>query len=183
MNIVVYCSSREALGDDYEKMAQAVGCWIGSHRHTLVYGGVNAGLMHTVAQATADAGGKVIGIVPEVFAHRADKVCTEVIACHNLSDRKDLMIEKGDAYICLPGGIGTIDEWISTLSHLIVAGIENKKPIFVVNYMGMYDNLVAQLRECAHSPFARGKNIDCSHIASDTNNLIEKLNNFISKLL
>ena len=49
MNIVVYCSSREALGDDYEKMAQAVGCWIGSHRHTLVYGGVNAGLMHTFA--------------------------------------------------------------------------------------------------------------------------------------
>ena len=47
----------------------------------------------------------------------------------------------------------------------------------------MYDSLVAQLRECAHSPFARGKNIDCSIIASDTNNLIEKLNNFISKLL
>ena len=45
MNIVVYCSSREGLGDDYEKMAQAVGNWIGSHHHTLVYGGVNAGLM------------------------------------------------------------------------------------------------------------------------------------------
>ena len=152
MNIVVYCSSREGLGDDYEKMAQAVGNWIGSHHHTLVYGGVNAGLMHTVAQATADAGGNVIGIVPEMFAHRADAVCTEVIACHNLSDRKDLMIEKGDAYICLPGGIGTIDEWISTLSHFKVVR-EQHRHIVVVNIDGAFDAQLSQLAITADSVF------------------------------
>ena len=176
MNIVVYCSSREGLSPEYVQMAEALGHWIGEHHHSLVYGGVNAGLMHTVAQATANAGGKVIGIVPESFAHRVDAVCNEVIACHNLSDRKDIMIAKGDAYVCLPRGIGTIDEWISTLSQLIVDQQENKKPIFAVNYNNMYDNLIAQLCECASSQFARGKNIDCTIVANDTDELINLLN-------
>ncbi|MGM9804049.1 MAG: TIGR00730 family Rossman fold protein [Muribaculaceae bacterium] len=179
MNIVVYCSSRQDLDADYQRMAQAVGQWIGSNRHTLVYGGVNAGLMHIVAQATANAGGNIIGVVPQTFAHRTDPLCNQVIACLNLSDRKDIMIEQGDAFICLPGGIGTIDEWISTLSQLIVAGIENKKPIFAVNYKGMYDNLIAQLGQCAHSPFARGKNIDCTIIAKETDSLINLLKEYI----
>ena len=77
MNIVVYCSSREGLSPEYVQMAEALGHWIGEHHHSLVYGGVNAGLMHTVAQATANAGGKVIGIVPESFAHRVDPCATK----------------------------------------------------------------------------------------------------------
>lgn len=183
MNIVVYCSSREALPGIYEQMAVSVGSWIGSHGHSLVYGGVKSGLMHTVAQATADAGGKVVGVVPENFAYRTDPVCTEVISCHNLSDRKDIMIEQGDAFICLPGGIGTIDEWVSTLSQLIVSGLEDKKPIFAINHDNMYGNLIAQLCECAKSPFARGKNIDCTHIADNTDELITLLNKYISTTL
>ena len=185
MNICIFCSANSNLPTEYFDRTRELGAWIGANGHTLVFGGCNLGLMECVAEAVHNAKGMTVGVVPSIV-EKGGKVSEHVdvkILCDNLSDRKDLMIEKGDAYICLPGGIGTIDEWISTLSHLIVAGIENKKPIFVVNYMGMYDNLVAQLRECAHSPFARGKNIDCSHIASDTNNLIEKLNNFISKLL
>ena len=179
MNIVVYCSSRESLPDDYQQMAIAVGKWIATNHHTLVFGGVKSGLMHTVAQAAADAGGEIIGVVPDSFAHRTDPLCNEVIACRNLSDRKDIMIQKGDAYICLPGGIGTIDEWISTLSQLIVSGLENKKPIFSVNYNKMYDSLIRQLCECADSPFARGKNIDCTLIADNTKQLIELLNKYL----
>ncbi|MGN0228520.1 MAG: TIGR00730 family Rossman fold protein [Muribaculaceae bacterium] len=183
MNVVVYCSSQENLGEDYEQMAQAVGTWIGSHGFTLVYGGVNSGLMRTVSHAVKVAGGKVVGVVPEDFEHRTDAVCDDVIKCRNLSDRKDIMIARGDIFICLPGGIGTLDEWISTISQQIVLGIENKNPIFAINYNGMYDALIEQLRNTAQSVFSRGKRIDCTHIASDQNSLINKLNDYISSAL
>lgn len=183
MNVVVYCSSQENLGEDYEMMAQAVGTWIGSHGYTLVYGGVKSGLMRTVSHAVNAAGGKVVGVVPENFAHRTDAVCDEVIKCSNLSDRKSIMIARGDIFICLPGGIGTIDEWISTISQQIVLGIENKNPIFAINYHGMYDALIEQLRNTTQSEFSRGKRIDCTHIASDKDNLINKLNDYISSAL
>lgn len=182
MNIVVYCSSRDSLPEEYQQAAQATGKWIGEHHHTLVFGGVKSGLMHTVAQATADAGGKVVGIVPHTFMHRVDPVCTEVVECNNLSDRKDLMIGRGDAFICLPGGIGTIDEWISTLSQLIVDGLEEQKPIFAINLHNMFDGTIAQLASTAASPLARGKHIDCSHIATDTAQLINLLNKHICNL-
>lgn len=182
MNVVVYCSSQEGLGQEYEEMAQAVGGWIGSHGYTLVYGGVKSGLMRTVSHATSDNGGKVVGVVPENFEHRTDAVCHEVIKCRNLSDRKDIMIAKGDIFICLPGGIGTIDEWISTISQQIVLGIENKNPIFAINYDGMYDALISQLKNTAQSVFSRGKRIDCTHIASDINSLINQLNDYISSI-
>ncbi len=182
MNIVVYCSSQEGLSNDYIEMAEAIGKWIGSNHHTLVFGGVKSGLMHNVAQATHDAGGRVVGVVPESFKERTHPVCDEVIYCNNLSDRKDLMILKGDIFICLPGGIGTIDEWISTLSQLIVFGNENKNPIFAINYCGMYDDLIKQLSSCTNSVFARGKDISCTKVVSDINDLINQLNK-ISKSL
>ena len=93
------------------------------------------------------------------------------------------MIARGDIFICLPGGIGTIDEWISTISQQIVLGIENKNPIFAINYHGMYDALIEQLRNTTQSEFSRGKHIDCTHIASDKDNLINKLNDYISSAL
>lgn len=176
MNIVVYCSSRENLGEEYEKMATALGSWIGEHGHAIVYGGVKSGLMRTVSHAVHDAGGKVIGVVPENFEARTDAICDEVLKCDNLNSRKALMIARGDVFVCLPGGIGTIDEWISTLSQLIVLGDEEKKPIFAVNHCGMYDALIEQLNACEASPFARGKRIGCTHIAADVDDLINQLN-------
>ncbi len=161
MKIAVYCSSREGLAPQYVESAQALGAWIGEHGHTLVYGGVKSGLMHTVAQATHDAGGTVVGVVPERFTHRTDPVVDQVIGCHDLGDRKTIMMDHADAFVVLPGGLGTIDEWISTLSQLIVND-GDQRSIVVVNTGGLYDHQLAQLTATAHSPFARGKHIDMS---------------------
>ena len=79
MKIAVYCSSREDLGPDVTGAAEMVGSAIGRCGATLVYGGVNAGLMHTVAGAASRAGARVLGVVPEIFRHRADPVCDEVV--------------------------------------------------------------------------------------------------------
>ena len=161
MKIAVYCSSREGLHDKFTMAATKLGQWIGTHRHTLVYGGVKAGLMHTVAQSVHDAGGELLGIVPTRFLYRADPLLNTMMKCDDLGDRKTIMMNHADVFVVLPGGIGTIDEWISTLSQVIVNNGDDRK-ILVLNTDGMYDAQVQQLNETAKSVFARGKHIDMS---------------------
>ena len=119
------------------KSAEALGQWIGSHGHTLVYGGVNAGLMHTVAQATHDAGGKVIGIIPERFRSRADELNDEVIFTADLAERKATMIEMANLFVVLPGGIGTLDEFIETMTLRKLERYMGE--LYVLNVKGFYE--------------------------------------------
>lgn len=176
--IVVYCSSQTGLDHEIVEMAQALGNFIGEKKCELVYGGVNAGLMHTVAAAASEAGAKVTGIVPEVFKERTDSVCSEVIYAKDLNERKAMMIEIGDVFVILPGGIGTIDEWISTLSHIMVMEHVNPdcdKPIIVANLHGMYNGMKIQLEQTADSIFARGRKINRSIYVENTQSLLSTL--------
>ncbi len=180
MNIVVYCSANNDLPGEIVAIATALGRWIGEGRHTLVYGGVNAGLMHITAQTARDAGCQnIIGIVPEMFRHRADQLCTELVLARDLNHRKAMLIERGDAFVVLPGGLGTIDEWISTLSTLVVEGSEH--PIIVVNYNGMFSAQAEQLSNTAQSQFSRSPLIASSILVNNSQELINKLNE-INKL-
>ncbi len=180
MKVVVYCSANNDLPEEITGLASSVGLWIGECHHSLVYGGVNAGLMHITAQAAHDAGCKsIIGVVPEMFAHRADPLCSEIVLAHDLNDRKSRLIAHGDAFVVLPGGLGTIDEWISTLSHLVVEGSE--RPVVVVNYNGMYDAQIQQLAITAQSQFSRSQLITSSILVNNSQELINKLNE-INKL-
>ena len=175
MNIVVYCSANSDLPSEITSIATALGRWIGERGHSLVYGGVNAGLMHITAQAARDAGCQnIVGIVPEMFRHRADQLCTELVLARDLNHRKAMLIERGDVLVVLPGGIGTIDEWISTLSQLIVDG--NVKPIIAVNHGGMYSQLVHQLETTAASQFSRSPLVAGSILVNNSHKLINKLN-------
>ena len=177
MKIAVYCSSREDLAEKYVKPAQVLGQWIGKNGYTLVYGGVKSGLMHTVAQATHDAGGKILGVVPERFQHRTDVLAHQVVKCQDLGDRKTIMMDNADLFVVLPGGLGTIDEWISTLSQIIV-NHDDTRDIIVVNIDNMFAPQLEQLKVTAKSPFARGKHIDKSIPVNDSNELIQELQKY-----
>lgn len=180
MRIVVYCSANPNLPDDIIGIAKSLGKWIGEGGHTLVYGGVNAGLMHVTAQAAVEAGCQsVVGIVPEFFKHRADQLCIELVLARDLNHRKSLLIENGDVFVVLPGGLGTIDEWISTLSTLVVEGSE--RPIIVVNYNGMFSAQAEQLSNTAQSQFSRSPLIASSILVNNSQELINRLNE-INKL-
>lgn len=180
MNVVVYCSANADLPDDIIAVATTLGRWIGENGHTLVYGGVNAGLMHVTAQAAAEEGClSIVGIVPDMFKHRADPLCTELVLARDLNHRKSMLIDKGDVFVVLPGGLGTIDEWVSTLSQLVVEGSD--RPILVVNHAGMYTAQAEQLCNTAKSQFARAASIDRSVLVNDSQELINKLNE-INKL-
>ena len=174
MNIAVYCSSREGLPRDIEDIAVTLGQWLGGNGHTLVYGGVKAGLMHTVAQAAHDSGARVVGVVPECFKQRLDEVVDEPVYTQNLNDRKAEMYDRSDHFVVLPGGIGTIDEWIATLSQITVD--QSPRRIVVMNLDGMYDATVEQLRASSDSLFARvGNMLDISVITTTTQQMIEAL--------
>ncbi len=174
MTIVVYCSSQEGLDERYQQLARRLGTWIGEHGHTLLYGGSNAGLMHITASATRQAGGHVTGVIPEMFKHRLDPVCDNAVHTANLGDRKQYMIEHGDVFVVLPGGIGTIDEWMSTLAVVTIA--DDTRPIIVANIDGMYDATIQQLESLTRTPFARGKNLSCTQAATSTDQLLQILN-------
>ena len=174
MTIVVYCSSQAGLEEKYQQLAHDLGTWIGQNGHTLLYGGSNAGLMHITAAAAHEAGGHVIGVIPEMFRHRIDPVCDEVVYTANLGDRKQYMIEHGDVFVVMPGGIGTLDEWISTLAVMTI-GNDDPRPVIVANIDGLYDATVQQLADMTRTPFARGKNLARSLVAPTASDLIATL--------
>ena len=174
MKIVVYCSSMEGLEKKYQRLAHELGTWIGQNGHTLLYGGSNAGLMHITAAAVHEAGGNVIGVIPEMFRHRIDPVCDEVVYTANLGDRKQYMIEHGDVFVVMPGGIGTLDEWMSTLAVMTI-GNDDPRPVIVANIDGLYDATIQQLADMTHTPFARGKNLARTLVARTTTELLSSL--------
>ena len=110
MNIVVYCGS--GSGDDprFTEAACELGTWIAEAGHSLVYGGSSIGLMGEVSRAALDAGGAVIGVEPRFFIEMGVEQhnLTELIVVETMSERKAKMIELGDAFVALPGGMGTL---------------------------------------------------------------------------
>lgn len=180
MKIVVYCSSQEGLEEKYRLLARDLGTWIGQQGHTLLYGGSNAGLMHITAVAVNEAGGHIVGVIPEMFRHRIDPVCDEVVYTANLGDRKQYMIEHGDVFVVMPGGIGTLDEWMSTLAVMTI-GNDDPRPIIVANIDGLYDATIQQLADMTHTPFARGKNLARTLAARTTTELLSTLASLTSR--
>ena len=175
MNIVVYCSAQDGLDKKYQQLAQALGTWIGQNGHTLVYGGVKSGLMHVTAQAAHDTGGHITGVIPEMFKHRQDPLCNEVVSTSDLQQRKQYMIEHGDVFVVLPGGIGTLDEWISTITVMNI-GEDDQCPVIVADLDGMFADTIRQLDTITRTPFARGKNLTSSHIVRTPDELIAAIN-------
>lgn len=153
-NIVVYCSSRENIPQEHKDCAKVLGEWIGKNGHTLVYGGVHAGLMRETAQSTRNNGGSVVGVIPKMFLYRRSELNTELVTTTDLNDRKARMIEMGDVYVVLPGGIGTLDEWLATLSYNLSTG--NEKKLVIVNLDGVFEAQYKQLEDTASSPFSHG---------------------------
>lgn len=155
MNIAVYCGSSSGNNPRFLESAMALGKWIGENGHTLVYGGANMGLMGAVAGAVIDAGGKVIGVIPDVAIIQARKHTglTQLIETKSMAQRKSKMIELADAFVALPGGIGTLDEITEVMS---LASLELiRGPIILFDTDGYYRPLKAILDNILNAEFGR----------------------------
>lgn len=147
--IGVFLSSKEALPEAYHRAAQAVGAWLGRTGRTLVYGGSRSGLMEELAQSCAGAGGKVIGVVPQVVASRnlVSEACHTVFYTADLSDRKSTMMRESDLCVALPGGVGTLDEVFTVLAADVIGTESGAKrcPVVLFDVDGCWDGLLRLL--------------------------------------
>jgi uncharacterized protein (TIGR00730 family) len=143
-SICVYCGSSGRVADFYKDAALAVGTAIGKAGRNLVYGGGRVGLMGLVADATLEAGGKVIGIIPEHIKKREvdHPGLTELHVVHSMHERKQMMVDRSDAFVVLPGGLGTLDEFFEIMTWRQL-GLHDK-PIVLVN-IGEYWTSVLHL--------------------------------------
>ena len=139
--LCVYCSSSLHLDDAYYVMADRVGREMVAHGWGLIYGGGNAGLMGSIAQGVKQAGGTVVGVIPEFMKVRelAFEEADELLIVDTMAERKKLMIERADAFLTLPGGIGTLEE-VSEVLTLRYLGQLDKHIVFL-NQKGFYEDL------------------------------------------
>ncbi len=145
MKICIFCSANQQIDPDYFVQTEALGKWAANKGHSIVYGGVNCGLMECVAKAAHEAGGRNIGVIPQIIEKNgriSDYVDVEIL-CDNLSDRKQLMLDQSDAFIALPGGLGTLDE-VFTMAASATIGY-HKKPVILYNMKGFWNSVIAML--------------------------------------
>lgn len=141
MIVCVYCSAKDSVPAAYKQQAAALGRWIAGNGHTLLFGGATGGLMTAVSEAAYNAGGTVVGVVPEriVRSGRLSPFCTELIRVENMSVRKQTMRDRADVFVCLPGSYGTLDEMFDVVASGTVG--EHRKPIYIFNQDGFYEGL------------------------------------------
>ena len=145
-SICVYCGSRPGNEPVFSDVARAVGQWIGQRDGQLVYGGGRNGLMGIVADATLAAGGRVVGIIPKALVERewAHENCSELHVVDTMHERKRMMAERADAFVALPGGIGTFEELFEAWTWRQLG--YHDKPVAILNVAGYYDALLAFLQ-------------------------------------
>ena len=156
MKICVFCSANQQIDPEFFAMTEELGTWIGENGHSIVYGGVNQGLMECVAKAVKETGGRTIGVVPmmvEKTGRTSDYVDVE-IPCDNLTDRKQLMMDQSDVFIALPGGIGTMDE-VFTIAASATIGY-HQKLVILYNMKGFWNQLIALLDDLQAKGMIRG---------------------------
>lgn len=152
-SICVYCGSRQGDDPRFAQAAQQVGTWIGQHGGQLVYGGGRNGLMGLVAEATLAAGGTVVGIIPTALVEKewAHHGCTELHVVDTMHERKRLMADKADAFLALPGGIGTFEELFEVWTWRQLG--YHDKPLGILNTTGYYDQLLAFIDQVVSNGF------------------------------
>lgn len=175
MKLCIFCSANEQIDPDFFTMTTELGQWASENGHTVVYGGVNQGLMECVGRAAHEAGGMTIGVVPQIVekSGRVSQYVDVEIPCDNLSDRKQLMLDQSDVFIALPGGIGTLDE-IFTIAASATIGYHCKR-VVLYNMKGFWDCLVQMLDDLQQKGVIRGAWRDLIGVASTLEEISELL--------
>ena len=174
-SLCVYCGSRLGAEPRFARLAEQVGTWIGRHGGQLVYGGGNAGLMGVLASATLAAGGRVVGVIPESLVARefAKLDCTELHVVATMHERKRLMAERADAFLALPGGLGTLEELFEVWTWRQLG--YHAKPIGLLDVGGYWDGLLAFLQQTRAAGFVGDTQLALVDVDDDPRALLPRL--------
>lgn len=152
-NICVYCASSNDVDPKYKQLASDVGAYLAQDNRKLVYGGGHVGLMGACADAVLEQGGEVIGVIPQFLQDRevAHKGLTELHITDTMQERQQKMADLSDAFIMLPGGLGTLAEFFEIVTWKQLG--HHDKPIVVFNAYGYWDSLLEMLHKSMDERF------------------------------
>jgi uncharacterized protein (TIGR00730 family) len=173
--VAVFCGSRFGARPDFLTTAREMGSSLGRAGMRLVYGGGDVGLMGAVADSTLAAGGQVSGVIPTFLQAREvmhDGV-TDLTVTDSMHSRKQLMFARADAFVVLPGGLGTFDETIEIVTWRQLK--LHDKPIFIVNVAGWADPMLAMLRAAVQNGFAEAASLDLFEVLPDVATTMDRL--------
>ncbi len=180
--ICVFCGSSDGNDQLITAAAVKLGEIFAQREITLVYGAAKIGVMGCIAKSVLDNNGKVVGIIPE-FLKMKEVVhlgLTELITTSNMHERKMKMQEESDAFIALPGGMGTLEELFEIITWLQL-GL-HQKPIGLLNVNGFYDHLIQLLETMVSKGFLSMSNYELLLVDSDPEFLLKKMENFKTPL-
>ncbi len=174
-NFCIYCGSSVGNQPEYAAVAKTLGRSLARHGVGLVYGGGRVGLMGIVADTVLDEGGRAIGVIPKPLATReiAHDSLTELYIVADMHERKALMARRSSAFLTLPGGIGTFEEFFETLSWAAL-GLHHK-PMGVLNVAGYFDPLLALLNHGVSERFVRSEHLEFVLVRNDAEAIVSEL--------
>ncbi len=175
LSICVYCGSRPGESSLYADAARTVGTEIGRRGWQLVYGGGRAGLMGAVADAALAAGASVVGVIPQSLMARelGHTGLTELHVVETMHQRKMMMAERSDAFLALPGGIGTFEELFEVWSWRQLG--YHDKPLGLLNVARYYDALLGFLQQSQERGFMSQLQLELLHVESETLPMLQRL--------
>ena len=176
--VCVFCGCNRGVDPRYERAAGNVGRLLAEQGVGLVYGGGAVGLMGTVATAALAAGGTAVGILPRSIAdiEPPHDGLTELLLVDSMHERKAAMAERSDAFVVLPGGLGTLEEAFETISWTQL-GLQDK-PTGFLNVAGFFDPLRAQLDRMVGDAFVRQQHRDVVYFEEHPGELLDRLRSF-----
>jgi uncharacterized protein (TIGR00730 family) len=173
--VCVFCGSKAGNRPEYRAEAVTLGRLLGENGLGLVYGGAQVGLMGAVADAALAHGSEVIGVIPGVLAgvEVAHQNLSQLVTVGTMHERKALMAQEADAFVALPGGFGTLDEFFEILTW---AQLEiHNKPCLLINTQGYYDQLLEFLQKTICEGFLKTETYNYIHVVGDAAEAIERV--------
>lgn len=176
--VCVYCGSGEGSDPAFAGAASAFGKLLAGRGLGLVYGGGRVGLMGVLADAVLAAGGEVVGVIPEALARKEveHRGVTRLLVVANMHERKRAMADSADAFVALPGGVGTLEELFESFTWLQLG--YHRKPVGVLNVNGYFDHLLAFLRHTVASRLLKQRQLDMLIVDTDPARLLDRLRAF-----
>src|SRR4051812_47269729 len=177
--VTVYCSSSNKVAAAFVEATKELGRALAANKWKLVYGGNDVGNMGVLAGAVRSAGGCVVGVTPKLFVDKGchDRNCDELIVTDGMRDRKAIMEERGDAFIALPGGLGTFEEFFE-----IICGKQlgyHTKAIVLLNIDGYYDPMLAMVNHGVELSFIKSQARELYFVANSVTRAMEYLKNYV----
>lgn len=171
--LCVFCGSKNGKGDRYLELARRLGSLLAKQKICLVYGGAQVGVMGAIADACLANNGEVIGVIPKSLMEWevGHQGLSELVVVESMHERKARMYDLADGFVAIPGGMGTLDELCEIMTW---AQLEyHRKPIYVLNDYGFYDNLLNHFDLAVKEGFLTQEHRDLIKVIEGTEALIE----------